>query len=118
LRFGKENTVPGRPIKRWPNYALDSLEATLFELQEIERAARAVQLAIAEGDEAGALLLLSDVRVASRRCVEHLLRARSGNYDKSKSTDLDNLETTSLCLPTASVSPDPPETLHPAIGRG
>lgn len=76
----------GRPLKKWPTYALDSLERTLYELQEIERAARLVQLAIAEGDADSALILLSDVRVASRRCVEHLVRARTGEYDKSETT--------------------------------
>jgi hypothetical protein len=117
LQLCKENTV-GRPLKKWPTYALDSLERTLYELQEIERAARAVQLAIAEGNQAAALLLLSDVRVASRRCVEHLLRARSGNYDKSQSTDLDNLETAPLCPPVASALPTVPATLRLKIGRG
>lgn len=107
----------GRPLKKWPTYALDSLERTLYELQEIERAARLVQLAIAEDDADNALILLSDVRVWSRRCVEHLVRARSGNYDKSESQDTDSLENASP-WPTASPAAQEYETFRLKIGRG
>lgn len=72
----------GRPLKRWPTYALEELEKTLFLLSGIEKLARGVQEAIAEDDARRALILLSDVRVRSQECVENLVRAKTGNYER------------------------------------
>lgn len=71
-----------RPLKKWPHYALESAENTLALLKEIEAKTRRVQVAIQERDVDEALILLSDVRAASLKGVEHLVRAKTGNYER------------------------------------
>lgn len=72
----------GRPHGKWPTYALGSLERTVDELKELERAARAIQDSIVSGDSAAALRDLSDVRVMALQCVDNLVQARIGKYQQ------------------------------------
>lgn len=70
-----------RPIKRWPNYALDSLEGTLFHLRTIDGLARQIQEEIAEGDTSQVMILSSDIRNRSVDARSLLHQARSGEYE-------------------------------------
>lgn len=72
----------GRPLGKWPTYALENLEATVDGLKELERKAKAIQDAIVLGNSAEALRDLSDVRVMALECVDHLVRARIGKYQQ------------------------------------
>lgn len=74
----------GRILQRWPTYALGELEETLFLLNAMEKDARRVQVAIAEGKTTEAMLALSDVRVRTKQCIECLVRAKTGNYIKEQ----------------------------------
>lgn len=71
----------GRP-KKWPSYALESAENTLALLQDFNRDLRLAQELIASGEDERAQLLIADARVASRLCIEHLLRALTGKYQR------------------------------------
>jgi len=84
----------GRPAEKWPTYALENLEDSLFKLKQLEKKASEVQDAIVLGNDATALRELSDVRVLALECVENLVRSRIGKYKQqekaprwSKSTD-------------------------------
>ena len=84
----------GRPAERWPTYALENLEDSLYRLKQLERKASAVQDAIVAGNDAAALKDLGDVRVLALECVENLVRSRIGKYQQqekaprwNKSTD-------------------------------
>jgi hypothetical protein len=70
----------GRPAKKWPHFALENLEDSVYRLKELERKASAVQDAIVLGDAVSALRDLSDVRVLALECVDNLVRARIGKY--------------------------------------
>jgi hypothetical protein len=74
----------GRPAEKWPTYALENLEDSLYRLKELERKASAVQDAIVLGDVPAALRDLSDVRVLALECVENLVRSRIGKYKQQE----------------------------------
>lgn len=74
----------GRPAERWPTYALENLEDSLYRLKQLERKANSVQDAILVGDDAAALKDLSDVRVLALECVENLVRSRIGKYKQQE----------------------------------
>lgn len=74
----------GRPAEKWPTYALENLEDSLYRLKQLERKADAVQDAILLGDDAAALKGLSDVRVMALECVDNLVRARIGKYQQQE----------------------------------
>lgn len=74
----------GRPAEKWPTYALENLEDSLYKLKQLEQKASAVQEAIVLGDDAMALLGLSDVRVLALECVENLVRSRIGKYKQQE----------------------------------
>lgn len=74
----------GRPAEKWPTYALENLEDSLYRLKEIERKASKVQDAIVLGDTTAALRDLSDVRVLALECVENLVRSRIGKYKQQE----------------------------------
>ena len=70
----------GRPAEKWPTYALENSENSLYDLKQLERKASQAQDAIVAGDIAVALRDLSDVRVMALEVVDHLVRARIGKY--------------------------------------
>lgn len=74
----------GRPAEKWPTYALENLEDSLYRLKQLEREASAAQDAIVTGDDATALRDLSDVRVLALECVENLVRSRIGKYQQQE----------------------------------
>lgn len=79
--------VPGvyepmaRKPKKWPDYALGSLEGTLLHLKTIERLSRAVQVAAKAGDQAEVIILAGDVRERALNSTHLLVQARTGEYD-------------------------------------
>lgn len=74
----------GKPVGKWPTYALENLEATVDGLKELEDKASQVQDAIVLGDALTALRELSDLRVKALKCVEHLVRAKIGKYEQQE----------------------------------
>lgn len=74
----------GRPAGKWPAYALENLEDSLYRLKELERKASHIQDAIVLGNTAEALRDLSDVRVMALECVDNLVRARIGKYQQQE----------------------------------
>lgn len=74
----------GRPAGKWPTYALENLEDSLYRLRQLERKASAVQDAMLAGDDAAAIKELSDVRVLALQCVENLVRSRIGKYQQQE----------------------------------
>lgn len=74
----------GRPLKRWPDYALSSAENTLALLKTIQATTREVQVAIQQRETETALILLGDVRVYSLQANDYIVRALSGNYKKEE----------------------------------
>lgn len=74
----------GRPAEKWPTYALENLEDSLYKLKQLEQKAEQVQDAIVLGDDVMALRELSDVRVLALECVENLVRSRIGKYKQQE----------------------------------
>jgi hypothetical protein len=72
-----------RPIKRWPNYALESLEGTLFELKSIAEISRQVQVAAKNGDAMEVAMLAGDIRERTQSAVHLLVQARTGEYESA-----------------------------------
>lgn len=68
--------------KKWPHYALESAENTLALLDDFDRDLRRAQELMLSGDHERAQMLIADARVASRRCVEHISRALTGDYKR------------------------------------
>ena len=72
----------GRPAERWPTYALENLEKTLYELKQLERVLDSAQDAIllgndAAGDEVTAMHLLAEAKAANQEAVAFAERARA-----------------------------------------
>jgi hypothetical protein len=84
----------GRPAEKWPTYALENLEDSLFKLKQLEKKASVVQDAIVLGDDTVALRELSDVRVLALECVENLVRSRIGKYKQQEKVSRWNKPTT------------------------
>lgn len=92
----------GRPAEKWPTYALENLEDSLYKLKQLEEKAEQVQDAIVLGDDLLALRELSDVRVLALECVENLVRSRIGKYkQQEKATRSSQTERSSWNKPTA-----------------
>lgn len=70
-----------RPIKRWPNYALESLEGTLFHLKTVTEMARAVQVVAKELGQSDLVILGGDIRDRARDAIHLLVQARTGDYE-------------------------------------
>lgn len=70
-----------RRPKKWPTYALDSLEGTLFHLKGIIELTREAQVAAKEGDRMMAVILNGDIRERAQDAVHLLIQARVGNYE-------------------------------------
>jgi hypothetical protein len=75
-----------RKPKKWPDYALNSLEGTLLHLKTIERLSRAVQVAAKAGDQSEVIILAGDVRERSQDAVHLLVQARTGEYELEHNT--------------------------------
>lgn len=73
-----------RPAEKWPTYALENLENSLYRLKQLEQKASQAQDAIVLGDSVGALRDLSDVRVMALECADELMRARIGKYKQQE----------------------------------
>jgi hypothetical protein len=69
-----------RPVKKWPTYALDSLEGTLLQLKQINEISRQVQMAAKDGDAAQVGMLAGDIRDRALDAVHLLVQARTGDY--------------------------------------
>lgn len=75
-----------RPIKKWPDYALNSLEGTLFHLKTIQRLSREAQKAAEGGDPLQAVILNGDIRDEALNAVHLLVQARTGEYEQPITT--------------------------------
>jgi hypothetical protein len=76
----------GRPAEKWPTYALENLEDSVYRLKELERKLNAAQDAVLSGNDAVALKDLSDARVLALECVDNLVRSRIGKYQQQEKT--------------------------------
>lgn len=74
----------GRPLKKWPDYALRSLEGTLIHLKTIDQLSREAQVAAQQGDRMGAVILNGDIRKRAQDAVHLLVQARTGEYEKDE----------------------------------
>lgn len=74
----------GRSAEKWPTYALENLEDSLFRLKQLERKLNTAQDAIVTDDDAVALKSLSDALVLALECVENLVRSRIGKYQQQE----------------------------------
>jgi hypothetical protein len=66
--------------KKWPDYALGSLEGTLFELKSIAEISRQVQVAAKNGDALEVTMLAGDIRERTQSAVHLLVQARTGDF--------------------------------------
>lgn len=67
--------------KKWPDYALGSLEGTLLHLKTIDGLARQVQEAAKQGDAIQASILSGDIRGKTIDAIALLHQARTGDYE-------------------------------------
>lgn len=67
--------------RRWPNYALESLEGTLFHLKDMTEMGRAVQMAAKELGQPDLVILGGDIRDRAREAIHLLVQARTGDYE-------------------------------------
>lgn len=74
----------GRDGQKWPTYALENLEDSLYRLKQLERKLNAAQDAVLGGDDAVALKDMSDARVLALECVDNLVRSRAGKYQQQE----------------------------------
>lgn len=67
--------------KKWPSYALECLEGTVYNLKVIDDTARQVQEHLARGEQMQAFIYLNDIRnrIVDARSLLH--QARSGEYE-------------------------------------
>lgn len=68
--------------KKWPDYALGSLEGTLLHLKIIEELAKQVSEAARGGDNGQALILGGDIRSRTLDAIDLLRQARTGDYQQ------------------------------------
>lgn len=68
--------------KKWPDYALNSLEGALHYLKSIDELAREVKAQLSKGDPSRAVTLTDDIRTLSIDARDLLHQARTGNYDR------------------------------------
>lgn len=74
----------GRPPKKWPTFALENLEDSLFKLKELEAKADAAEVAVVMGDNVVAMRELSEIRSLALKCLENLVRSRAGEYEQQQ----------------------------------
>lgn len=67
--------------KKWPTYALDSLEGTLYHLKTVTEMGRVVQVVAKELGQPDLLILGGDIRDRARDAIHLLVQARTGEYD-------------------------------------
>lgn len=67
--------------KKWPSYALASLENSLVTLHEIDDLLREVQTQIAKDKRIEAVILAGDIRSRVQDVTGRLARAKSGDYE-------------------------------------
>jgi hypothetical protein len=74
----------GRPLKKWPDYALKANEASVDQAKELERRASHASDALVLGDTATALRDLGEMRVMALKIVNTLVNSRIGKYEQGK----------------------------------
>jgi hypothetical protein len=74
----------GRPAEKWPTYALENLEDSLFKLKQADAALVKAQDALLAGDDLAVLRALSDARVLGLETVDNLVRSRIGKYKQQE----------------------------------
>lgn len=74
----------GKPVERWPTYAKENAEDSIYRLKQLEKLAAQIQDAIVLGDAPVALRDLSEVRVLALQCVDNLVRAQLGKYQQQE----------------------------------
>lgn len=72
--------------KKWPSYALASLENSLVTLHEIDDLLREVQAQIARDNRMEAVILTGDTRSRVQDVTGRLARAKSGEYQEGDYT--------------------------------
>ncbi len=70
----------GYKPKKWPSYALESLENSLALTQRIDKASREAQEALVTNNPMLVVLDLSDIRQYAQQIRESLVRSRAGDY--------------------------------------
>lgn len=67
--------------KKWPDYALGSLEGTLMHLKTVEKLSREIQ-AIGKAMEQPQLVIIGgDARAEALSAIDLLRQARTGDYE-------------------------------------
>lgn len=74
----------GKPVGKWPTYALENLEDSKYRLKQLLKLAEQIQNAIVTGDDLTALRDLSDVRALAFESLDNLVRAETGNYQQQE----------------------------------
>lgn len=69
-----------RPKERWPEYALDVLEETVYMCKEGDSKLRSIQEAAIQKHYYTVIMLASDMRVMLIEIKSKLHQARSGHY--------------------------------------
>ncbi len=72
-----------RKPKKWPDYALSSLEGVLVHLKNIEQLSRQAQVAARDGDRLTAVILNGDIRAQAQSATHLLVQARTGEYEEA-----------------------------------
>lgn len=70
-----------RVAREWPTRALWALEDTKALAQEIDKLAREAQIAVNNGNNLEAVIVLGDLRNRAMTIFEKLTKARDGKYD-------------------------------------
>lgn len=71
-----------RKPKKWPDYALSSLENSLMHLRSIEQLSRQAQIAAKNGDRLEAVIINGDIRLRAQSAIHLLVQAKTGEYDQ------------------------------------
>lgn len=66
--------------KKWPDYALNSLENAVYGLKQVDELARQIQEAHVNGDSHRVLICAGDIRSTALDAKHGLLQARIGEY--------------------------------------
>lgn len=70
-----------RPVKRWPNYALESLEDALMHFKTIEKLGRDLHNMGKATGQPDVANFGNDARSAALSGIHALVQARTGEYD-------------------------------------
>lgn len=74
----------GRPLKKWPTYALGVLESSVDRLKEMQAEAAAAEESIVAGNTVVAMKQLSDLRAKAISVAVELLLAQEGKYSQEQ----------------------------------